>query len=115
MLNIQKKGNNMTGHIGSLIKSTASYTNVGDAFLQVRLEMYEDCIVPSLLHGMEAWNKMTKTEIKGLEKLQAKALCQLLNLPITTPYLALLSEVGIMRMEERMTYRKSMLLHNIKK
>ena len=48
-----------------------------------------------------------------LEQIQAKALCALLDLPRNTPYLGLLNEIGMWRIEERVTYRKLMLYHNL--
>ena len=61
----------------------------------------ELCTIHSMLYGIEAWNKQTKKEIKELEKQQAKALCSLLQLPKTTPYLGILNETGIWKVEER--------------
>ena len=77
--------------------------------------MYESCTVKSLLHGIEAWNKQTKKEIKNLEKLQAKALCQILEVPTSTPYIGLLSELGIWKIEYRIDYRRIMFIQNILK
>merc|ERR1712072_542630 len=88
---IERKGNKMSGQINA-IKSIANMSNVGNKFLAVRLELFESCVVHSLLHGLETWHQHTKTEIDNLEKIQAKALCQLLQLPRSTPYLGLLNE-----------------------
>ena len=111
---IKKKGENVKGQIVAL-KSIASYCNVGAMFISVRLQLYELCTIHSLLYGIEAWNKQTKKEIKDLEKQQAKALCSLLHLPRTTPYLGLLNETGIWKVEERINYRRIMLVQNILK
>ena len=81
----------------------------------MRLELYELCTIHSLLYGIEAWNKQTKKEIKELEKQQAKALCSLLQLPRSTPYLGILHETGIWKVEERINYRRIMLVQNILK
>ena len=56
---------------------------------------------------------MSKNEIKKLESIQLKSLCSLIGLPKSTPYIGLLSEVGIWTIEERMKYRKLMLYHNL--
>ena len=109
---IEKKSSKLPGQIEAL-KSMASYSNVGSSFVNVRLNMYEMCIIPSFLHALEAWNKITKKEIMTLEQQQAKALCSLLHLPRTTPYLALLNEVGICRIKERLECKKALLLQNI--
>ena len=114
MYHIMKKGLKIDGQVIAL-KSMASYRNFGGKFLLVRIQMYESCIINSLLYGLEAWNKQTKQEIKALEKQQAKSLCCLLELPRSTPYLGMLNELGIWRIEERIEYRRIMLVQNILK
>ena len=111
-LQIEKKRQSTKGKISAL-KSLACYQNVGPMFVQVRLQLYELCIVPSILYNLEGWNRLSKSEIKKLESIQHQALCSLLHLPKTTPYLGLISELGIWRMEERLMYRKTMLYHNV--
>ena len=111
-LQIEKRGKKIKGEIAA-IKSLASYYNVGPSYLNVRLYLYENCILPSLLYDLEGWNKLSKKEIKKLESIQLKTLCTLLDMPKTTPYLGLLNELGIWSIEERMKYRKIMLYHNL--
>ena len=95
------------------MKSIAKYYNVGEVFVNVRISLYESCIVPSLLYNLEGWNKLKRSEIDSLEKIQRKTLCSLLQLPKTTPYIGLLNELGMWRVEEQIMYRKIMLYHNI--
>ena len=111
-LQIEKKKGKIKGKISAL-KSLASYQNVGSLFVKVRLQLYIFCILPGVLYNLEGWNDLTKAEIKQLESIQHQALCSLLHLPKTTPYLGLLSELGMWRMEEWVMYRKTMLYHNI--
>ena len=111
-LHIENKKKKIKGQI-SAMKSLASYYNVGDVFVLVRLQLFEVCIIPSILYNIEGWNHLTKKELAQLEMIQHQALCTLLDLPKTTPYIALLNEVGMWRMEERLSYRRIMLYHNI--
>ena len=111
-LQIEKRSKKIKGEIAA-IKSMASYHNVGPTYLNVRLQLYECCILPSLLYNLEGWNKISKTEMKKLESVQLKSLCSLLQIPKTTPYLGLLNELGIWTIEERLKYRKIMLYHNL--
>jgi hypothetical protein len=111
-LQIENRGKKIKGEIQA-IKSLASYYNVGPCYLNVRLYLYENCILPSLLHDLEGWNKLSKKEIKKLESIQQKTLCSLMELPKTTPYLGLLNEVGVWTIKERLKYRKIMLYHNL--
>ena len=114
MYHILKKGHKMAGQVVAL-KSMASYGNVGSKFVVVRLELYELSIIPSLLYGIEAWNKQSKRELQELEKQQAKALCSIMELPRSTPYMGLLNELGIWKIEHRLNYRRIMLVQNILK
>ena len=111
-LHIEKKKGKMKGEIVAL-KSIASYSNMGEMFVNARLEMYEMCILPSLLYDLECWTKQSKGEVKKLEQIQAESLCNLLELPKTTPYIGLLCELGMWRIEERLMYRKLMFYNNL--
>ena len=112
MLHLEKKRDQIKGQTSALM-SLASYHNVGPVYVKMRLKLYELCLVHSILYNLEGWNKLTKTELKKLETIQHKTLCTLLHLPKTTPYIGLLNELGMWRMEERLMYRKMMLYHNI--
>ena len=58
---------------------------------------------------MEAWKKLSKAEIQNLEKIQGKALKKRLSLPITTPYIGLITETGVWPAEQRINYCSLML------
>ena len=112
MLQIEKKAMKIKGEI-TAVKSLANFHNMGPMYINARLELYESCIIPSLLYDLEGWNKLSKKEIKALESTQHKSLCSLMEIPKTTPYIGLLNELGIWTIEERMKYRKIMLYHNL--
>ena len=65
-------------------------TQVGKEEVRVKLKLFETCLMPALLYGMEAWKKLSKAEIQQLEKIQGKALKRIFSLPITTPYVGLI-------------------------
>ena len=111
-LHLEKKKKATKSQISEL-KSLASYHNMGSVYITVRLELFEICVIPSILYNIEGWNHLSKKELKQLEVIQHQSLCWLLDLPKTTPYIALLNEVGMWRMEERLVYRRIMLYHNI--
>ena len=69
--------------------------------------------MPALLYGMEAWKKLSTVEIQHLEKIQGKALQRIFSLPITTPYIGLITETGVWPAEQRINYRPLILHHNI--
>ena len=88
-------------------------TQVGKEEVRVKLKLFETCLMPALLYGMEAWKKLTKAEVQQLEKIQGKALKRIFSLPITTPYIGLIIETGAWPAEQRINYRSLMLYHNI--
>ena len=77
------------------------------------LKLFETCLMPALLYGMEAWKKSSKAEIQHLEKIQGKTLKRIFNLPIATPHIGLIIETGVWSAEQRMNYSLLMLYQNI--
>ena len=86
LLHISKKKEKIKGEIVA-IKTIANYHNMGPGFINVRLQLYLNCILPSLLFNLEGWNRLGKKEIEKLESIQAMSLCSLLGIPKTTPYI----------------------------
>ena len=78
----------------------------------LRLKLAEIVIIPSILHNAEAFPTYTENEVKQLDSVQHSILTGVLNLPMSTPYNALLMEVGWWTMRARLGYRKLMLYHN---
>ena len=110
-LHITKKYNSVKGQVLGL-KSIASKGNVGAMYVQVRLQLYQSCILPSLLYNLEGWSMLTAVEIKMLEQTQRKT-CTLLDIPTTTPYIGLLCELGLWKVEYLIMYRKLLLTNRI--
>ena len=108
-----KELNNRCGIINREICAIGAKTQVGKEEVRVKLKLFEICLVPALLYGMEAWKKFSKAEIQQLEKIQGKALKRIFSLPITTPYIGLVIETGVWPAEQRINYRSLMLYHNI--
>ena len=110
---IENKKKSIMGEVNE-IKTMGSKENVGPLYLCTRLLLFEICIIPSLLHQIEAWSPLLKkTELQQLESIQGKILCNLLHLPKTTPYWGLLHETGTWTVKWRLVYRMIMLFHNI--
>ena len=79
----------------------------------MKLKLFETCLMPALLYGMEAWKKLLKAEIQNLEKIQGKALKRIFSLPITTPNIGVIIETRVWPAEQRINYSSLMLYHNI--
>ena len=61
--------------------------------------MIQGQVVPILLYGVECWLGMKQNHYKMMEDIFRSAICSILSLPKTTPYEALLHEVGQYPME----------------
>ena len=86
---------------------------VGNMAFQVRLEIFESTVIPTIYHNVETWSKITGKEIEKLEKMQKDILTDIFELPKSTPYFGLLSELGIWPFEELMEHKRIMLFHQI--
>ena len=111
-INIEKKKEKLQYMISS-VKNQASPTKVGVYSVESRLGLAEIVIIPSILYNAEAFPHYKEEEIKKLESVQLTILTGILEIPKTTPYCALLMEVGWWTMRARLAYRKLMLYHNI--
>ena len=70
-------------------------------------------VIPSILYNAEAFHYYTENEIQQLERIQHTLLTGILEIPESTPYYALLMEVGWWTITGRLAYKKLMLYHNI--
>ncbi len=111
-LQIEKNGKKVEGKT-SAVKTLITPNSVGSEYINVRLIMFECCLIASLLYGLEAWNSLSKSEYDDLEKIQGLILRRLLDLPQNTSYEGILIELGIWKARYTIYYRKIMLCHNI--
>ena len=108
-----KELNSRCDTINREISAIGAKTQVGKEEVRVKLKLFETCLMPTLLHGMEAWKKLSTAEIQNVEKIQGKTLKRIFSLPITTPYIGLIIETGVWPAEQRINYSSLMLYHNI--
>ena len=111
-INIGKRGETLQYMISS-INQKASPSKVGIYAAEARLNLAEIVIIPSLLYNAEGYPQYEEAVIKKLESIQLSILVGILGLPKSTPYCALLMEVGWWTMRARLAYKKLMLYHNI--
>ena len=96
------------------MKQIAGRDKVGYLSTQIQLMLYENTVLPALLHNLENWSDWRKKDIEHLERIQATCLKQIFNMPTSTPYWGMLVELGMWDMESRLVYSKMMILHNFK-
>ena len=69
-----KELNSRCDTINREISAIGAKTQVGKEEVRVKLKLFETCLMPAFLYGMEAWKKLSKAEIQNVEKIQGKAL-----------------------------------------
>jgi hypothetical protein len=111
-INIKKKKEKLNYMI-STVKKQAGPRTVGKYTYESRLKLAEAVVIQSILYNVEAFQVVKENEIKKLESTQHTILASTLELPKSTPYCAMLMEVGWWSMRARVSYRRLMLYHNI--
>ena len=102
-----------TNNISKEIKVTGSKSQVGSEEMKVKIKLFETCLMPAIIHGLEVWGRITATEMKEISKIQVSALKQILHLPKSTPNIGILFETGIWPIKERIEYSTMMLFHSV--
>ena len=95
------------------ISGIGSYFQVGEEYMRVRLDLFEKCFGPAISFGVHAWC-ISANEVSVLEKIQAKHLKRILNLPVSTSTAGVFMETGIWPRTERIEYMSLMYYHNLK-
>ena len=95
------------------INAIGAKHQVGKEEIRLKLKLYETCLMPALIYGLEAWGKIDKDEMNEIEKIQGRALKRIFNLPISTSYIGLIMETGTWPANQRIQYSIMMLYHNI--
>ena len=78
-----KELNSRCDIINQEINAIGLKTQLRKEEVRVKLKLFQTCLIPALLYGMEAWKKLSKAEIQNIEKIQGKALKRIFSLPIT--------------------------------
>ena len=79
----------------------------------MKIKLFETCLMPVIIHGLEVCGRITATEMKELSKIQVSALKQILHLPKSTPNIGILFETGIWPIKERIEYSTMVLFHGV--
>ena len=107
---IWERKNIITGTVAELmniLSQTRQYSIIA------AIQYHEGIIIPKLLLNSETWPKITQQDYLQLEQIQSQAIKRLLRLPYSTPTRGLLSELGIMSVENQITKKQLMFLHRI--
>ena len=70
-------------------------------------------IIPKLLINSETWNNIPKKNIEEIEKIQIQSIKRILKIPMSTPNMGLLIEMGMLTAENEIIKRRVLYLHSI--
>ena len=102
-----------TNNISREIKAVRSKSQVGSEEMKVKIKLFETCLMPAIIYGLEVWRRSTSTKTKEISKIQVSALKQILHLSKSAPNIGILYETGIWPIKERIEYSRMMLFHSI--
>ena len=97
------------------IKKMAKEEDIGELSTDARLLIYEKTAVPTILYNLEVWTQINQRTMERIERIQAKIIKRILELPESTPYWGLIKETGVWPMEQRIKYQRLMLYENMVK
>ena len=95
------------------ISAVGAKHQTGKEEIKVKLKLYETCLMPALLYGLEAWGKIDKDEMNEIEKIQGRALKAIFNFSMSTSYIGLIMETSTSPANQRIQYSIIILYHNI--
>ena len=82
-------------------------------FLRSASALFKAIIVPTIMYSSECWYGMTKGMIKEMEVKYHKMMCKLIDVPVSASYSALLSELGMNRLETLIDMQKICYINQI--
>ena len=59
-----------TNNISKEIKAIGSKSQVGSEEMKMKIKLFQTCLMPAIIHGLEAWGRITATELKEISKIQ---------------------------------------------
>ena len=82
--------------------------------IRVKLKLFEGCLMAALTFGTKTWWYIRPVEMRGIEKIQEKALKRIFQLPLSTNYTVIIMKTGILPAEWKIQYATMILCHNMK-
>ena len=109
--NIEKRSNIIQGIIRQ-INTTASSETMRVVETKTILDLYDKCVIPSLLNNSESWT-LSKTEETELDKIGIRAIKRLFSLPEKTPSIAVIYSFGLLYTSQLIDKKRFIYLHKI--
>ena len=83
-----------TNNISKETKLIGSKSQAGSEKMKVKIKLFETCLMPAIIHGLEVWGRITATEMKEISNIQGSVLEKTLHLLKSTPNIGILFETG---------------------
>ena len=99
----------------SNINRETQQKKIGKAALPVRIMLIDVVIAPTILSNTETWYEISKSEQEEIQKIHHKTLTKALQLPKTTPYMGIISEINEVPFVEIIWYRKFIFYYRLVK
>ena len=82
-------------------------------WMRAAVGLIQSIVVQTILYGTVAFINMTAQQVKDLERIQKDAIYDILGLSKYANYNAVLSEIGILRMEDSVKLRKTSFINKL--
>ena len=109
---IKDKGEKLEGMIRE-IKIQSSKKKVGKASIPVRLMLIETVLTPTILQNTETWHRINIDEIRMITMIHHSILTRCVDLPRSTPYYGLISELSVLPYIDMIWYKKLLWYHRL--
>ena len=95
------------------INAIGAKSQMGTEEIRVKIKLFELCLMSAILNGLAAWRRIMTRKIEEIERIQGKALKQLLQVPMSASATGVLMETGIWPAKEYLQYSTMMVYHSI--
>ena len=109
--NLEAKENKVQAIVRQ-INTTAASDVMRGIETKVILELFEKCILPSLLNNCESWTLSPSDELQ-IEKITITAIKRLFSLPTTTPTAAIIFSLGLLYTTQSVDQKRFLYLHKL--
>ena len=98
--------------LGSIIEiiSLCKETNFGKHQIFSMMVMYQSVFLPKLIQNCESWSSLTHKDISNLQGARLNFLRRVMEVPKSTPTVALLLELGILPIQYEIEKRQFVFL-----
>ena len=64
-----------TNNISKEVKAIESKSQVASEEMKVKIKLFETCLIPAIIHGLQVWGRITATGMKEILKIHLNKSC----------------------------------------